>query len=101
PHSRIGAIAPETRRDLIGQSPLRGRCETLLDRESAYEMLRARADRAAADGASPSPRPGRPSSGASGNAAKIATSIARSAGSQLGRELVRGVLGSLFGRRRR
>ncbi|HOD65560.1 MAG TPA: DUF853 family protein [candidate division Zixibacteria bacterium] len=101
PHSRIGAIAPETRRDLIGQSPLRGRYETLLDRESAYEMLRARADRAAADGASPSPRPGRPSSGASGNAAKIATSIARSAGSQLGRELVRGVLGSLFGRRRR
>ncbi|MEW6268905.1 MAG: helicase HerA-like domain-containing protein, partial [Thermodesulfobacteriota bacterium] len=47
PRSRIGTISAEERARIVASSPLRGRYEQLADRESAYELLRERAQRAA------------------------------------------------------
>ena len=43
PRGRIGPVAPEERAELMQRSPLAGRYEAALDRESAYEMLTGRA----------------------------------------------------------
>lgn len=43
PRSRIGPVTPEERAALIAESPLAGKYDTTLDRESAYEMLVGRA----------------------------------------------------------
>ncbi len=43
PRGRIGPITPEERADLLQRSPLAGRYDTALDRDSAYEMLNGRA----------------------------------------------------------
>ncbi len=43
PRGRIGPITKEERADLIQRSPLAGRYDTPLDRDSAYEMLNGRA----------------------------------------------------------
>src|SRR5690606_23745359 len=47
PSSRLGPCEPETRAQAIRQSPLAGLYEQTLDRESAHEMLAARAARKA------------------------------------------------------
>ncbi|MEM7721806.1 MAG: helicase HerA-like domain-containing protein [Pseudomonadota bacterium] len=47
PSSQLGPIEPATRAALIGQSPLAGKYDKMIDRESAFEILRARAKRAA------------------------------------------------------
>lgn len=104
PHSHIGPIAPEIRAQLIRQSDLHGHYENLVDRDSAYELLKSRADRinvTVPDSPAPRPRGGRTAAPKPSNLEKVAISVVRSAGSQLGRSLVRGVLGSLFGGRRR
>ncbi|NMC44580.1 MAG: DUF853 family protein [candidate division Zixibacteria bacterium] len=104
PHSQIGLIAPEIRAQLIRQSDLYGHYENLIDRDSAYELLKSRADRinvTVPDSPAPQPRGGRTAAPKPSNLEKVAISVVRSAGSQLGRSLVRGVLGSLFGGRRR
>ncbi|HOW87002.1 MAG TPA: DUF853 family protein [Candidatus Aminicenantes bacterium] len=49
PHSRIGPIAPPERQALIQGSLVYGHYEKLVDRESAYEILKARAQQAAED----------------------------------------------------
>ncbi|HMA53746.1 MAG TPA: helicase HerA-like domain-containing protein, partial [Acidobacteriota bacterium] len=49
PHSRIGPIMPAERQAIIQSSVLFGHYEKLVDRESAYEMLKARAEKAAAE----------------------------------------------------
>ena len=49
PWSRIGPIAPAERQALIQGSVVYGHYEKAVDRESAYEMLKARAERAAAE----------------------------------------------------
>ncbi len=43
PRSRMGPLEPAERRDLLDRSPLFGRYEDAIDRESAYEMLEQRA----------------------------------------------------------
>ena len=43
PRSRMGALTAEERQSLIDRSPLFGRYEDAIDRESAHEMLEARA----------------------------------------------------------
>jgi DNA helicase HerA-like ATPase len=48
PASRLGPIEPEARARLIAASPLAGRYEAGIDRESAHEILAARAAAAAA-----------------------------------------------------
>ncbi|MBW8269785.1 helicase HerA-like domain-containing protein [Caldovatus aquaticus] len=49
PRSRIGAITAEERAAIVARSPLAGRYDRELDRESAYELLTGRAGTAIAD----------------------------------------------------
>lgn len=51
PSSQLGPIDAGTRAQLIAASPIRGKYDTAIDRESAYEMLRARAQKAADEAA--------------------------------------------------
>jgi DNA helicase HerA-like ATPase len=117
PASRIGPLTPEERTAAIKGSLLFGHYEKTVDRESAYEKLKAPATQAAPTSA-PAPAPEAQTSGGGlgevfgdifgggggrrQSAAEAAIkSAARSIGSQLGREIVRGVLGSILGGRRR
>jgi uncharacterized protein len=110
PHSQIGPITPDQRKAIIARSLVKGVYEQAVDRESAFEKLRARAEQRIESGAT-APAPGgggagtRPGAGGGNATAKIltsmATSVLRSAGTQIGREVVRGVLGSIFGGGRR
>jgi DNA helicase HerA-like ATPase len=43
PRSRMGTVTPEERRETIAGSPLAGRYDEPVDRDSAYEMLQSRA----------------------------------------------------------
>jgi DNA helicase HerA-like ATPase len=123
PHGHIGAPAPEQLVALRAASPVASTYATAIDRESAYEQLAARAQSAAAAAAaSPTPPPpvavggpppvpfvqqtGAPKpptnaalAGAAGVAggllAAFGTSALRSAGSAAGREITRGLLGSM------
>lgn len=97
PFSRIGPVTPEERSAVIGSSPLRGRYEKAIDRESAYEMLKDRAARTPAAKPAPKSKPRRRSDT---TFEAMAKSTARSVGRQIGTELVRGILGSLFGGKR-
>jgi hypothetical protein len=105
PQSQIGPIDPGELRACMNRSPLRGRYENQVDRESAYELLKARA---AAEPAQmpekPAPAPA-PKTAAQGSSRQSITdafikSAARSIGSQIGTRIIRGVLGSVFGSRR-
>jgi uncharacterized protein len=49
PSSRLGPILPEERRDVVLSSPVAGKYDSVRDRESAYEILKARAEAAAAE----------------------------------------------------
>jgi len=96
PESQIGPLIEVERREQLQRSPLQGRYEQTLDRESAFEILKARTD--TAQQSQPPARAGgsrRPSPGEA-----LVTSAARAIGSQLGRQIIRGILGSLFGSRR-
>jgi DNA helicase HerA-like ATPase len=123
PRCRMGAITPEERAAVRARSPVGAKYDTTVDRESAEELLAKRADEKLADEAptpkSPAPRGGtatpRPApeerskmdeflwgtkrrQGAVEAAAKSAT---RTVANGLGRQIVRGILGSLFGGRKR
>jgi len=75
---------------------VRGRYDMSLDREAAYEMLTKRAEAAAAAAPPPSREeaPRRAS-----NRMSVAEVVMREVGRTLGREIVRGILGSIFKRR--
>jgi DNA helicase HerA-like ATPase len=45
PGSRIGPVTPDTRRQIVTGSVLYGHYERVIDRESAYEVLKQRAER--------------------------------------------------------
>lgn len=66
PQSRIGPITPQERQTLITASPLAGRYGTLIDRDSAFEMLQRRAAQtgSAAQQAAPAPMPSQAQGGA-------------------------------------
>ncbi|MFN7223488.1 MAG: helicase HerA-like domain-containing protein [Paracoccaceae bacterium] len=51
PSSQIGPVDPALRAQLIVMSPLKGKYDTMIDRDSAYERLRAREHQAAAEAA--------------------------------------------------
>jgi uncharacterized protein len=58
PHARIGPITPEERKTLMQSSVVAGVYDTPVDRESAYERLKQRADNSsAANGAAPAGTP--------------------------------------------
>jgi DNA helicase HerA-like ATPase len=106
PESRIGPLTSEERIAVLQRSPLKGRYDQGLDRESAYERLQQHAQDAArqkvaekAEAESKThKRPGRRSNRQSVTEAMV-KSAARSIGSQIGGRIVRGILGSLLGGR--
>ncbi len=122
PGSQLGPITPQQRKALINQSLVAGVYEKIVDRESAYEKLKARTADAAtqAPGASPGEAPAQDGGGLLGGlndvlfgstgprggkrdglAQTMAKSAVRTMGTSLGREILRGVLGSVFGGRKR
>ena len=128
PGSQIGPIAPEQRRTLMAGSLVSGVYDEPVDRESAYEKLKGRAQtgpttvptgRRMEDAGSTPTAQGSSTGNWFGDVAggllrgsgrkdsvleTVAKSAARSIGSTVGREIIRGVLGSLLGgtsRRRR
>ncbi len=108
PVSRIGPLSAEERQRVIRSSLVYGHYEKALDRESAYELLKARAaaatqaEQTAAPAAADKSAPARTST-ARGDSpmTALAKSTLRSIGSTIGRELVRGLMGSLLGGSRR
>ena len=102
PHSKLGAIAPDQRQRVIQSSIVAGHYENAVDRESAYEMLKEKAAQTAAtlQQQSEAAKPAAPSpmmKEATHVLGAFATSAARAVGSSLGRQIIRGVLGSIFG----
>jgi DNA helicase HerA-like ATPase len=103
PGSKLGPITPVERQGLMRGSLVQGIYDQAVDRESAYEILQKRAQDAAAPVESEAPADSRSGRGRGRQSTLEAfiTSAARSVGSQIGRQLVRGILGSLMGGRRR
>jgi hypothetical protein len=106
PASRIGPLNAEERQQRLSRSPFKGRYDDMVDRESAFEMLKARAEeqaelaeQAQANDAQNRPARNRSSRRQSAGEAFI-KSAARAIGSQLGRQIIRGIMGSLFGGKR-
>jgi len=48
PSARLGLVSAEERRAVIGQSPVKGKYDTAIDSESAYEILKKRVEATAA-----------------------------------------------------
>jgi len=118
PHSQIGLITPEQRATIIKNSVVAGVYETVVDRESAYERLKGKA--VASGGGGTTTPAGAPAGSGSGWMETAGTALggvlgqgssrrgdtvlqaavksaARTMGSTVGRQLIRGVLGSLLG----
>jgi hypothetical protein len=107
PGSRLGPISSAERQALLAASPLAGVYEQSVDRASAYETLKLMADQAAlaAEAAATTPPPPRKRTDSRSRPQSpleaFAVSAMRSLGTQLGRQLARGTLGSLLGGPRR
>jgi DNA helicase HerA-like ATPase len=113
PHSQIGPITPEQRQQVIRSSVIFGVYEKVVDRESAYERLKGKAQQSPAPAAGQTQaqpdKPwyenlGLPSSLGGGGGRRGDTAVdamvksaARSIGSSVGRQIIRGVLGSILG----
>lgn len=118
PGSRMGPVNADERNGLINHSPLAGKYDTEVDRESAYERLQhgvqaasesanapeAKGNSVAVDGGilgglkdilfgSTGPRGGKKDG--------VVQTMAKSATRQITHQIIRGVLGSLLGGRRR
>jgi len=101
PQSRLLPLTPDERAQALQASPIAGHYERAVDRESAYEQLKARAEAQAPQ----APRGGRAPPSTAETAGKVVgamvQSAARAAGTQIGRQIMRGILGSIFGSRGR
>jgi DNA helicase HerA-like ATPase len=128
PTARIGPITPEERKAIIDSSPVKGKYDTAIDSESAYEVLQKRVSGTAAGGSRGgilgqigaivgtifgTNTRGRMSTGqviarsvtrsvtnkvVGGVAADLGKSVGGSVGSSVGRAIVRGALGGLLRR---
>lgn len=119
PASRLGVLTPEERQQVIFSSPLRGKYDQVTDRESAYEVLKKKADeiakqqeaaeKAEADAkaqvaeekarAAEEKAASRPLGGGRRSDSLLETlgkTVIRTAGSTGTRTLLRGLLGGLF-----
>lgn len=122
PRSHIGPVDSTEKQRILQNSPLSGTYDTAVDRQSAHEMLLARTAAQQAPEPPPIQEPGSITDhlvqvgqnilggGTFGDAKRAASrrqsvgeilvkTVVRSIGSQIGRSLVRGLLGSLSGRR--
>jgi DNA helicase HerA-like ATPase len=105
PLSRIGPLTEAERLTIIAQSAFAGRFDQRLNRESACESLQQRHQTPVAE-AEPPAAPaqedsaraptGRPRAARESVGEAFLKSVGRAVGSQLGRQLVRGVLGALL-----
>ncbi len=102
PSSRLGPATRKERKEVIQNSLILGVYDETVDRESAFEMLKHRAEKAEQkappksrryDEEKPKRRRGRQRQGILETMGK---SVARTLGSSLGRQIVRGLLGSIF-----
>ena len=100
PASRLGPATPAERAAAMAESPVRGLYDEAKDRDSAHEELTARAEAAARQAQATAPRrevpsSTRPRSNRQSASEAFTKSMLRTIGSQIGREIVRGVLGGL------
>ncbi|WP_226468735.1 helicase HerA-like domain-containing protein [Luteimonas panaciterrae] len=125
PRCRMGAITEAERKQVIAGSPVGGKYDQTVNRESAAEKLAARVGGAeAGDASAPAQAPARGRSapaaqqeeeGGIGQVVKdavfgtkrrqgmietMAKQTARTVGSQVGRQILRGILGGIFGGKR-
>lgn len=113
PASRIGPLTDEERIDVMARSPYQAIYQQVIDRESAYEILKGRVAQQAQteqqqkEQAQQQKEQTRVSQQAARTGTRrdlavdaFAKSAARAIGSSLGRQIVRGILGSLLGGRR-
>ena len=100
PRSRIGPATPEERKAILAASLLKGHYEQAIDRESAYERLKARAEQAVTNEPTKTEPARAPAHQRETPLEAMAKSAARAIGSELGRQILRGVLGSILGKRR-
>jgi DNA helicase HerA-like ATPase len=114
PRSRIGAITAEERASVRARSPIGPKYDTAVNRESAYEMLKATVSGARRSPAEPADstrgrteEPGSPindflwgTKRRQGMVETMGKQAARTVGSQLGRQILRGILGGILGGRR-
>jgi len=115
PCCRIGAITEEERNTIRQRSPVGVKYDTAVNRESAAELLAARADDKAADAPAKDAATSSPSGSAWGDTVRdtllgtkrrqgmietMGKQVVRTMGSQVGRQILRGVLGGIFGGKR-
>lgn len=107
PESRIGPATDVERKQVMALSLVAGVYDKLVDRESAYEILKQRAEQASAATQAQQQEEssgfdlggilGGKTSRSDSVLESAAKSAARAIGSQLGRAIIRGVLGSIMG----
>ena len=93
PSSRMGPVAPDELKKIVDASPLRSEYAQAVDRESAREVLEARAGSAPA-AAAPASK-GKETPKEASLADTVGKALSSPAGKTLQRELVRGLLGVL------
>jgi DNA helicase HerA-like ATPase len=115
PRCRIGAVTPEERSMVRARSPISGKYDSPVNRESAYEILSQRTkDREAAQQESNKVEEEKSSEKGGmlgdflwgtkrrqGMVETMAKQAARTVGSQIGRQILRGLLGGILGGARR
>jgi uncharacterized protein len=105
PESQIGPISQELRDEMLKRSPFHGRYEVEIDRESAYEMLKQKTEKRNQEklDEQEDKEEKKAASGGSRQRQSVAEALlknaARSIGTTVGRQIVRGIMGSLLGRR--
>jgi DNA helicase HerA-like ATPase len=117
PRCRMGAITEAERAQVRAGSPVGGKYDTAVDRDSAAEMLAKKAEIATTQAGAPPAKTADNDADTNGfgQAVKdamfgtkrrqgmvesMAKQAARTVGSQVGRQILRGVLGGIFGGRR-
>jgi uncharacterized protein len=123
PSARVGPVSPEERKAIIAKSPLKGKYDTTVDPESAFEILQKRVGGVAGGDSADAGEGGGIlgtlggllgglfGRGASGGrrgrmstsevvTKQVARSVATKVGNEVGRAIVRGLLGSLGGKGR-
>ncbi len=120
PSSQLGPLDEAARAAVMAASPVRGKYDVTVDRDSAWERLRARSEHAAKEAAAAEAKeeearefekarrydgkaeaaPKKSSSSRSDSiGTAFAKSFARQLGTKSGQAIIRGVLGSIFGKR--
>ncbi len=115
PGSQMGALRDNEQQALIAQSPLAGKYDKLIDRESAYEKLQAGFQAPSASSTESTDRPASNQSGShvivdalkkllfghtgprGGKHDGLVQTMAKSATRQVTTQILRGILGNLFG----